>query len=149
MIPKRIFYVWGANESKRRDVNLCILSWREKLPGYEIIEINEESVEYFNFQEELKNNKWFRTVYENKLYAYIADYIRIKVLYNNGGIYFDTDVSVISSINDILENKAFVGIQNDTKTHPNILEPAILGAEQYNSILKDILNFYEKVEKNY
>ncbi len=142
MIPKRIFYVWGANEKKRRDVNLCILSWLEKCPEYEIIEINENSVEHFNFKKELENNLWFRIAYENKLYAYIADYIRVKVLYDHGGIYLDTDVSTFKNFDNFLHNKAFVGIQNDTKTNKNILEPAILGSEAGNEILKDILNFY-------
>ena len=98
-VPKRIFYVWGANEKKRRDVDLCILSWLEKCPEYEIIEINENSVEYFNFKKELESNLWFRVVYENKLYAYIADYIRVKVLYDYGGIYLDTDVSTLKNFN--------------------------------------------------
>ena len=142
-IPERIFYVWGADEPKRRDVNLCLLTWYQLLPDYEIIEINENSKKYFNFEEELNNNKWFRTVYENKLYAYISDYIRIKVLYENGGIYLDTDVSVLKPFGNILNNAAFVGIQNDSKTNPNIIEPAILGAQKGNFILKKILDFYE------
>lgn len=142
-IPKRIFYVWGAGEKKRRDVDLCILSWRQLMPDYEIIEINEKSIEYFNFQEELKNNKWFRTVYENKLYAYIADYIRIKVLYDNGGIYLDTDVSTLKRFDEYLGNPAFVGIQSDSSIGRRNLEPAILGAQQKNPLFKQILEFYE------
>ena len=39
-IPKRIFYVWGANERKPRDVLACIQSWRQNCADYEIIEIN-------------------------------------------------------------------------------------------------------------
>ena len=142
-IPKRIFYVWGAGEPKKRDVNLCILTWKQKCPDYEIIEINEESVEYFNFQEELKNNKWFRTVYENKMYAYVADYIRIKVLYNNGGIYLDTDVSVLKNFNEYLKEPAFVGIQKDSKSGSDNLEPAILGAQTGNFLLKQMVDFYD------
>ena len=38
-IPKRIFYVWGANEPKRPDVELCIKTWKYANPDYEIIEI--------------------------------------------------------------------------------------------------------------
>ena len=128
-IPKRIFYVWGANEKKRRDVELCILSWRLLMPDYEIIEINENSKDYFDFQEELTSNKWFRTVYENKLYAYIADYIRIKVLYDNGGIYLDTDVSTLKRFDKYLEESAFVGMQSDSSLGSSNLEPAILGAQ--------------------
>ena len=51
MIPKRIFYVWGAGERKPRDVQVCIQTWRQIMPDYEIIEINENSNQYFDFNE--------------------------------------------------------------------------------------------------
>ena len=112
MIPKRIFYVWGAGERKPRDVQVCIQTWRQIMPDYEIIEINENSNQYFDFNENLRTNKFFRTVYENKMWAYVADYIRIKTLYDHGGIYFDTDVSAVRPLDKFLKNRAFVGIQN-------------------------------------
>ena len=142
-IPKRIFYVWGANEKKKPGVISCLLSWKQAMPDYEIIEINEDSIEYFNFQEELKNNTFFREVYKRKMYACVADYIRIKVLYDNGGIYFDTDVFAIKSLNEFLEDPAFVGIQgNSEDTTFDWVEPAILGAQKHNNYLKELLDFY-------
>lgn len=143
-IPKRIFYVWGANEEKRRDVELCLLTWKQICPEYQIIEINEESTEYFDFEKELKNNKWFKTIYENKLYAYISDYVRIKVLYDNGGIYLDTDVSLLKNFDEFIEERAFVGIQRSSSMGTSNLEPAILGAEKNNPIIKQILDFYNE-----
>ena len=139
MIQKRIFYVWGANESKPEKVLKCIESWKKNLPDYEIIEINDESKEYFDFQEELKRNKWFKTVYERKMWAYVADYVRVKVLYNNGGIYLDTDVEVIKDMSPLLNNPAFVGLQDEKRT-----EPAILGAQKGNPFLKKVLDFYNQ-----
>lgn len=139
MIPKRIFYVWGAGEKKPRDVQVCIQSWRQVMPDYEIIEINEDSKEYFDFQENLKKSKFFRTVYNNKMWAYVADYIRIKTLYDHGGIYFDTDVSAVRPLDAFVNEPAFVGMQNT-----EYVEPAILGAEKHNPLLKNILEFYEK-----
>ena len=137
MIPKRIFYVWGANEPKGKAELMCLFSWFQNLKDFEIIEINDNSTEYFNFQEELKNNKWFKTVYDRKMWAYVADYIRIKTLYDNGGVYFDTDVMAIKDLTPLLDNPAFVGIQSYDRT-----EPAILGAEKGNPFLKQILDFY-------
>lgn len=143
-IPKRIFYVWGANEDKKRDVNLCLLSWHQKMPDYEIIEINENSTEYFNFQEELKKNKYFRMVYDRKMYACVADYIRIKTLYDNGGIYFDTDVCALKTLDEFLDEPAFVGIEGTKETiGKDWVEPAILGAQKGNLFLKKIVEFYE------
>ena len=113
MIPKRIFYVWGVNDPKKRDVLACMQSWRQNCPDYEIIEINEKSKKYFDFQKELTNNKWFKTVYERKMWAYVADYVRIKTLYENGGIYLDTDVTVIKKFDKFLNDPAFVGMQRN------------------------------------
>jgi len=145
MIQKRIFYVWGAFEEKRRDVLACMQSWYQACPEYEIIEINEESKEYFDFQKELKNNRWFRTVYDRKMWAYVADYIRIKVLYDHGGIYLDTDVTVLKNFDEFLSDPAFVGMQdNSIDGNHDLVEPAILGANKFNPVLKSILDFYEE-----
>ena len=138
-IPKRIFYVWGYKEKKSNLANVCIENWRHFVPDYEIIEINEKSTEYFNFQEELNNNLWFKTVYDLKLWAYVADYIRVKTLYENGGIYLDTDITLYKSLDDLLEKPMFIG-----NTFNNLVEPAIFGAQKNNPILKDILNFYNE-----
>lgn len=144
MIPKRIFYVWGINDEKKRDVLACMQSWRQNCPDYEIIEINENSKKYFNFENELKQNKWFKTVYDKKMWAYVADYVRIKVLYENGGIYLDTDVTVIKNFDKFLNDPAFVGIQCSGRW--NYVEPAILGAQKHNDLLKKIIEFYfEKI----
>lgn len=137
-IPKKIFYVWGANERKPRDVLACIQSWRQNCADYEIIEINEQSTEYFNYQKELKDNSWFRAVHQMKMWAYVADYVRIKTLYDNGGIYLDTDVTCIKNFDEFLNLPAFVGMQSE-----KYVEPAILGAVKCNALLKKILNYYQ------
>ena len=143
-IPKRIFYVWGAGERKRRDVNTCILSWKLAMPDYEIIEINEKSTEYFDFQKELQENRWFREIYSRKMYAYVADYIRVNVLYKHGGIYLDTDVFALKSLDKFLSEPAFVGIQGNTKEiGQEWVEPAILGAKKENKFLELVANFYQ------
>jgi len=137
-IPKRIFYVWGANEPKKKEVLICMSTWHTFLKDFEIIEINENSKQYFDFQKELKENLWFKTVYERKMWAYVADYIRLKVLYDNGGIYFDTDVTCFKSLNDLLNEPAFASPQDI-----NRVEPAILGSEKGNKLLEQILDFYK------
>lgn len=145
-IPKKIFYVWGANESKRFDVDFCIKTWQRVMPDYEIIEINEDSKEYFDFQKELRNNKWFRTVYERKMYAYVSDYVRIKTLYDNGGIYLDTDVTTLKNFDCFLEEPAFVGMQDNDEDgdRHSLVEPAILGSVKHNEFLKKVLDFYKE-----
>ncbi len=138
MIPRRIFYVWGAGEKKPRDVQVCIQTWRQVMPDYEIIEINQNDTRYFDFLENIKSSKFFKTMYENRLWAFMADYIRVRVLHDFGGIYFDTDVSVVRPLDKFLNDDAFVGMQDSEYT-----EPAVLGATQGNKFLQRVLDFYD------
>ena len=145
-IPRRVYYVWGANEPKRDEVLKCIRSWEQFLPDYEIVEINDDSTKYFNFAHELETNTWFKTVYERKMWAYVADYIRMKTLYENGGIYFDTDVSVVKNMDDFLHEKAFVGMQSSSKDGSgDWVEPAICGAQKNNPFIGKIVSFYDEL----
>ncbi|GHV86055.1 glycosyl transferase [Spirochaetia bacterium] len=136
MIPKRIFYVWGYNEPKSRMTEICIENWRLMLPGYEIIEVNENSP-YFDFEYEYSNCLWFKTVYDLKMWASVSDYMRVKVLHDQGGIYFDTDVTVYKDFEPLLGYKMFIG-----NSLFNLLEPAVFGAEKGRPVLNSVIEFY-------
>lgn len=84
MIPKIIHYCWFGGNEMPPLVQKCINSWKEHLPDYEFKLWNEET---FN----INSSEWCKGAYENKKYAFVADYVRLIVLYENGGIYLDTD----------------------------------------------------------
>ena len=138
LIPKRIFYVW-LGSSKPADVSMAVYQWQQFLQEYEIVELNEKTSKYFNFEQELRQNDWFRTVYEKKMWAYAADYIRCKVLYEHGGIYLDTDISIIKSFDDRLGDSFFCGKQGEDKVNL-----AVFGCSQHNVFIKKILDFYNE-----
>ena len=50
-IPKKIYYVWIGNKEKPEIFYQCYNSWKEIMPNYEIIEINENK---FPLEEHLK-----------------------------------------------------------------------------------------------
>ena len=54
------------------------------------------------------------------------------------GIYFDTDILVVDSLDDLLNNKAFVGFENST--HPFT---AVFGAEKGHPFVKKMLDYYD------
>ncbi len=139
MIPKRIFYVWGYGEPKSRMADICIENWREHLPDYEIIELNEKSKEWFDFEYEYANNLWFKTVYDLKMWAYVSDYMRVKALLDHGGIYLDTDVTVYKSFDSLLNHKMFIG-----NVANNLPEMAICGAEAGHPVLAKMYEFYQE-----
>lgn len=112
MIPKRIHYCWFGKKEKPKLVKKCIASWKKYCPDYEIIEWNED-----NF--DIKTNAYTQWCYENKKYAFLSDYVRLLVVYQNGGVYFDTDVEVIRNIDFLLDDLAFFGFETGGTNVPN------------------------------
>lgn len=138
MIPKIIHYCWFGGD-KPKSVLDCINNWKEKLPDYEIVEINEYNKELFDVEKECLNNLWFKTCYENKMWAYVADYARLKVLYEQGGVYFDTDITVEKDITELLEKRKLVLGWEDRFSINIAVGVAVAG----NPLIKEILDFYK------
>ena len=74
MIPKIIHYCWFGGKEKPESVNKYIATWKESCPDYQIIEWNESN---FNVAE----NDYCREAYEAQKWAFVSDYVRLKVLY--------------------------------------------------------------------
>ncbi|MCM1115059.1 MAG: glycosyl transferase [Clostridium sp.] len=105
MIPKKIHYCWFGGNPKPDSVMKCINSWKKFCPDYEIIEWNES-----NF--DIHCMPFVEQAIEAKKYAFASDVARLIVVYENGGLYFDTDVEVVRNFDDLLDNKAFLGFEN-------------------------------------
>ena len=104
MIPKKIHLCWFGNGKMDETVQNCIKSWKEKLPDYEIKIWNEE-----NF--DINISKYTKDAYKAEKWAFVSDYVRLWVLYNEGGIYLDSDVEIIKSLDELLYNKVFWGLR--------------------------------------
>lgn len=114
MIPKVIHYCWFGRNPLPPFAVKCIESWKKFLPGYEIKEWNED-----NF--DVNIIPYTQEAYEARKYAFVSDYARFYILYHHGGIYFDTDVEVIKSIDDIIERGAFMGCNPGLGLYAEIL----------------------------
>ena len=129
MIPKIIHYVWLGKGKKNARILKCIESWKKYMPDYEIIEWNETNLP--------KINDFFYHAYENKKWAFASDVARLFILYNYGGIYMDTDVEVIKSLDKYLENKAFSGFESD-----NSVPTGIMASEKGLPIFRELIDYY-------
>ena len=137
MIDKNIYYCWFGDEKPQKVLD-CINNWEEKLPDYNIVEINEYNKELFDVEKECQNNLWFKTVWENKMWAYVADYARLKVLFERGGVYFDTDITVEKDITELLEkNKLVLAWENEVSINIAVGIVAV-----GNPLIKEMLDFY-------
>ena len=132
MIPKIIHYCWLSEEEYPELVKKCIKSWHEKLPEYQFIKWTTE-----NF--DVNSNIFCKEAYESKKYAFASDYIRVKVLYDYGGVYLDSDIEVFKKFDDLLDNKAFIGFEND-----KVVTAWCMACEKYNPVFKKFLDYYEE-----
>lgn len=139
MIPKRIIYCWFGSKEKPENVQRCIDSWKKYMPDWEYLEINEDNVDINQFE-------YSKNAYDNKAWGFVGDPIRLWALYTYGGIYFDTDIEVYKSFDDLLNNKMFIGVEQ-----PHYFGNATIGAEQGHPLIKEVLDQYkngtEKWEK--
>lgn len=140
-IPKIIHYCWFGRKPLPKQARKCIASWKKFFPDYEIKEWNED-----NF--DVNSVIYTRQAYKIGKYAFVSDYARFKIIYEEGGIYFDTDVEVIKSFDDILTTGPFMGCEAEAKEGcpPKTLNvnPGLgIGAPKGLEFYKAMLDFYE------
>jgi hypothetical protein len=133
MIPKTIHYCWFGHQPKSQIFKDCFQSWNTHLPDYEIIEWNENNITL--------DTAFAKQAYADKKWAFVADYIRLKVLYEKGGIYLDTDMLLLKSLNHLLDNHLFLGVEKR-----EVINAAILGATNAHTFLKLCLTYYENLD---
>lgn len=142
MIPKTLIYCNFGNMEFREDVEkLCIQSWADNFPNNEwkYVELNEQTFD-------INCNAFVKLAYKQKKYAYVADYARIKYLYENGGVYVDTDLLMLKPLSlDILSNDCFIGttVISGYMMPGDIVSTGIIGCVKHNSFIKDVLDKFE------
>lgn len=142
MIPKTIHYCWFGRGELSAKAKKCIQSWKKYCPDYEIMEWNED-----NF--DVHQNEYTKKVYAEKKYAFLSDYARLKIVYEQGGIYLDVDVELVKSLDDLLENDAYFGFETKEFINTGVGFGAKKGSiavktllEEYNQLLdgtKDVI----------
>lgn len=134
MIPKKIHYCWfGKNMLPAKAIH-CIESWRKHCSEYEIIEWNEDNYDVYQ-------NPYTTYVYNSKKFAFLSDYARLQIILKEGGLYFDVDVEVVRSLDELLVHKAFFGFE--TKEYINT--GVGFGAEAENPIVACMLREYDQL----
>ena len=149
MIPKIIHYCWFGRNPLPKSAIKCIESWKRLFPDYEIKEWNED-----NF--DVNMIPYTSQAYKVKKYAYVSDYARFWILYQYGGIYFDTDVEVIRPLDDIIERGNFMGFERDPipgatgTVAPGLglgVNPGLgLGVNPGLGLIKELLDLYKTLD---
>ena len=132
MIPKTLHLCWLSGDAYPTKIAKCINSWKRVMPDYEIILWDTRRFD-------LNQSAWVREAFEQKKYAFAADYIRFYALYTMGGIYLDSDVEVLKRFDDLLDLPYFIGAEK-----AGTPEAAIIGAEKGCDWVKQCLDYYDR-----
>lgn len=142
MIPRIIHYCWFGRNPLPKLAIKCIESWRKFFPDYEIKEWNEDNFDVMMIP-------YTAEAYKNKKYAFVSDYARFWILYHYGGLYFDTDVEVIKSMDDIIASGPFMGCEKnveDLNRYPDVNPGVGLGVTSGHPLIKQLLDLYSTLE---
>ncbi|WP_439481065.1 glycosyltransferase family 32 protein [Cyclobacterium plantarum] len=136
MIPKIIHYCWfGKNAMSKLELD-CIQSWKDVLPEYEIKLWNESNFDFstYTFSSE---------AYKLGKYAFVADVCRLHALYQQGGIYLDTDMLVLRDFSELLGFDFIIGEEKK-----GLISAGIIGSTSRNAILSELLGHYKVLKFN-
>lgn len=134
MIPKVIHYCWFGGNPLPPLTQKCIASWKKYCPDYEIVRWDESNYD-------VTKNLYMKQAYDAKKWGFVSDYARKDIIYQYGGIYLDTDVEVVRPLDELLTNKAFMGMEA-----PGAVALGLgFGAETGHPIIKEMRDVYESV----
>lgn len=102
-------------------------SWRNKLPDYAIERWDESRLD--------RSIRYVDLAYRARKFAFVADYMRMKALFDHGGLYFDTDVEVIRPFDELLGEELFIGYQA-----PGSIAVGVIGAVKGHPFLRQVLD---------
>lgn len=155
MIPKIIHWCFLSDPYPEM-VEKCLQNWKKFCPDYTIKRWDMTNI---NFDE---LPRWCKVAYDNKLYAFVADYIRVKAIYEEGGVYLDSDVYCCASdpFKDYENDKLWIPMEKVFKPY-NIkymgcdychgigANPVFFGAESGHEFLHKLLERYQEFPDDY
>ncbi len=132
---KKIHYCWFGNNPIPSLNAKCIESWKKYLPDWEIIKWDESKIDINSLP------SFAKKAYEAKKYAFVADYVRLKVLFEQGGLYLDTDMELIKDPSKLFDNEFVAGFANK-----RLICCELIYAENKSEIINKLLKYYEKAK---
>lgn len=151
-IPKKIHFIWFKNGRPFNLLNfIAIKAALYHNPEYDVIFHcdnipNDDNIYFNNLKKESKmtinaivepqhiNNK------PVKHFQHKADYVRLNILKDMGGIYLDTDFILLKPLDKFLKNKFVMGYERPNDD--NYLCNACIMVEPNNIIIKEWLHIY-------
>lgn len=137
MIPKLLHYIWFGNNPLTPLAEDCLASWKFAMPDWDIMRWDETNFDI------AAAPLYVQQAYEARKFAFVSDYVRLWALEQYGGVYVDTDVKVLKSYEPLLNDMAFIGLE-ESKAH--LPGTCVMGCEAHCQWAKDMLSLYDDIE---
>ncbi|MCQ2571034.1 MAG: hypothetical protein MJ154_02190 [Candidatus Saccharibacteria bacterium] len=105
-IPKIIHYVWCGNAPIPEQDQKYIDGWQKLNPDFKIKRWSEKDID-------LEKYPLVKKAIDEKRWALAADIIRMYAVYTEGGFYFDTDVELLKSLDNLTKYDAVAGWESN------------------------------------
>lgn len=132
MIPKKIHYCWFGRNPKPKLAEKCIKSWIKFCPDYEIVEWNEDNFDI------AAAPLYVQQAYEAGKWAFVTDFVRLRAMTDQGGIYMDTDVELVKPLDGFLKHQAFAGFETAES-----ISTGMMACEKGFPLFLDFLRYYD------
>lgn len=134
LIPKIIHYFWIGKEMPdlmKRNVE----HWHELCSDYEIREWNDKNYD-------ITKNNYMKQAYEMQKWGFVPDYARLDIIYRYGGLYLDTDVSMVKRPDELLYQKCFAIKDASFFLNAGAGFGAMAGVE----LIRELRDYYDTVD---
>lgn len=137
MIPKKIHYCWFGGKPVPAEHERYIRTWYERMSDYAVCRWDETNydVHVIPFSEE---------AYRVGKYAFVSDYARLRILYDEGGIYLDTDVEVLRSLDDIVQKGCWMAVERDKDGIDHVNLGLGFAVTPAHPIIREAMDYYEQ-----
>jgi hypothetical protein len=134
-IPKVIHTFWLSDGEIPEEFKNNFDTWIKFNPDYELIIHRGEE-----FTDLLSSVPYYKYCIESKNWCFATDYLRCKVLYEQGGIYFDGDVECFRNLDPLRKyNNIILGYE----AIGNTIECASMMVNKGNYLMKLMSEYYE------
>ena len=134
MIPKIIHYCWFGRGEMPELVTQCIASWYRYMSDWEYKLWSEDNFDIASAP------AYVQEAYQTKKYAFVSDYVRLWALEREGGLYLDTDVEVLKTFEPLMNDTAFIGLEESLALLPGT---CVMACEAHSQWIKDMLETYD------
>lgn len=134
------------------EVATFVLWWKKLMPDYQL-QVWDKS----RYEEISNKPQYVQEAYRQKKWAFVCDWLRAYVLYKEGGWYFDSDVQLFRSVDNLSSHRFVSAVEFDRTQYEHHrqtgegrlgmqMQAAFLGSEAGHPFLHDVLDFYRKAK---